>query len=145
MRCQATTSQGVPCKAQAVLIYGTVCSAHSGRGGDGQDATCAAEQNGWPPCAADHHARGVACEVCAKAHPDTLPAMAKGEGKGPGRPRTLTAEGDEDRARNAVIRLAERHRAELEALQADGHGSSLSGAVHWLIEESARRRARRTR
>lgn len=26
---------------------------------------CAAAQNGMAPCDADHHARGVACEVCA--------------------------------------------------------------------------------
>lgn len=60
-----------------------------------------------------------------------------------GRPRSVAGEDDEDRSTNAVVRLGERHRAELEALIADGHGPTKSHAVRYLIEQSAKRRAKR--
>lgn len=71
----------------------------------------------------------------------TLPPMGKGEGAGPGRPRQL-AQDEDDRASNTVVRLAQVHRDELKALVSDGKAETKSGAVRWLIEQSAKRRQR---
>ncbi len=60
---------------------------------------------------------------------------------GPGRPREL-GKGDDERATNAVVRLADSHRAELDALIGDGKAANRSEAMRSLIEESAKRRAR---
>ena len=73
----------------------------------------------------------VAAEEC------TLRAIL---GPKKGRPRTLSPEGG-DKAKNLTVRANDAHRAELEALIADGHAENLSGAVHYLIEQSAERRA----
>jgi hypothetical protein len=63
--------------------------------------------------------------------------------RGPGRPRTVAGEGDEDRATNAVVRLGQAHRDELDALVEDGVAGDRSKAVRWLIEQSAAKRAKR--
>lgn len=63
--------------------------------------------------------------------------------RGPGRPRTVAGEDDEERSTNAVVRLGDAHRDELDALMADHSLKDRSKAVRWLIEQSAERRARR--
>lgn len=76
--------------------------------------------------------------VLGAVAPATLADMAK-----MGRPRSVAAEDDEERSSNQVVRLGERHRAELDALMADLGLADRSKAVRHLIEESAKRRARR--
>jgi hypothetical protein len=65
-----------------------------------------------------------------------------------GRPRSVAGENDDERSQNRVWRAAPRHDEELDALIAEGkvappEARNRSGAIRWLIEQSAKRRKRR--
>ena len=62
------------------------------------------------------------------------PPMGKGKGTGPGRPRSVAAADDEGRSSNAVVRLADRHRAALDEAVAAAVAANRSAVIRELVE-----------